>query len=434
MSQKHIAIIGAGPGGLTAGMNTQRPLRISRARQFIIPAGLIVSCCLMCACRKTASQPGTGRISTNVADELMRNSENRMAEQPRKDGTTMPKNTGAANDILATVKPLGFFWETRNPFLFCVHHLDNYPEGNDDFGPAASLAGRDIGQDFTLKDGWRMYHGDKIPGFPAHPHRGFETVTVVLKGIVDHSDSHGEAGRYGNGDVQWMTAGSGLQHSEMFPLLNRNKPNPLELFQIWINLPKAKKFCTPHFSMLWADKIPVYSLKDSNSNTIEVTVIAGRINDVTAPDPAPDSWAADPANEVGIWLVKMAPKALWSVPPASAGIQRTLYFYNGSDIRVNGVKISSNHSAELTADRNATIENGEEAADLLVLQGRPIDEPVVQYGPFVMNTQEEIQQAYSDYRKTQFGGWPWPRYDNVHPRSKSRFARFKDGREELQAE
>jgi redox-sensitive bicupin YhaK (pirin superfamily) len=141
------------------------------------------------------------------------------------------------NKLIINIKPLGFTWETSDPFLFCVHHNDHYPAGNDQLGPAASLKGRNLGQDFTARDGWRMYHGETIPGFPAHPHRGFETVTVVLKGLVDHSDSHGASGRYGNGDVQWMTAGAGLQHSEMFPLLDKNNPNPLELFQIWLNLP-----------------------------------------------------------------------------------------------------------------------------------------------------------------------------------------------------
>ena len=136
------------------------------------------------------------------------------------------------NKLITNIKKLGFTWETMDPFLFCVHHLDNYPKGNDQLGPDVSLSGRNLGQDFTTKDGFRMYHGETVPGFPAHPHRGFETVTVVLKGLIDHSDSHGAAGRYGNGDVQWMTAGSGLQHAEMFPLLNQNGDNPLELFQI----------------------------------------------------------------------------------------------------------------------------------------------------------------------------------------------------------
>ena len=114
-------------------------------------------------------------------------------------------NKSAIKDI----KALGFPWETADPFLFCVYHKDDYPKGNDQLGPNASLEGRILGQDFTVKDGWRMYHGQTIPGFPQHPHRGFETVTIVQEGLVDHSDSLGAAGRFGNGDVQWMTARQG---------------------------------------------------------------------------------------------------------------------------------------------------------------------------------------------------------------------------------
>ncbi len=335
------------------------------------------------------------------------------------------------NKLIINIKPLGFTWETNDPFLFCVHHLDNYPAGNDQLGPAASLEGRNLGQDFTTKDGWRMYHGEVIPGFPAHPHRGFETVTVVLKGFVDHSDSHGAAGRYGDGDVQWMTAGAGLQHSEMFPLLNRDKPNPLELFQIWLNLPKVQKFARPHYAMLWAEDIPVFTEKDRNNKLTEVTVIAGKTGDTTAPAPAPDSWAAEAANEVGIWLIKMEANAHWNMPSASLEANRSLYFYRGSEINIAGIGVKHYHSVELMADQPVTIENGNDDAFLLLLQGQPINEPVVQHGPFVMNTAAEIQQAFYDYRKTQFGSWPWSRYDNVHSREKGRFAKYSDGREEI---
>ena len=154
------------------------------------------------------------------------------------------------------IRPLGFQWQTADPFLFCVYHNDAYPAGNDAMGPAASLAGRDIGQDFAGKDGWRMYHGDTVPGFPRHPHRGFETVTIVRRGLIDHSDSLGATARFGHGDVQWLTAGRGVEHSEMFPLTQRDTPNPLELFQIWLNLPASNKFSAPYFSMLWANSTP----------------------------------------------------------------------------------------------------------------------------------------------------------------------------------
>ena len=334
------------------------------------------------------------------------------------------------NRSVKNIKPLGFTWETGDPFLFCVHHLDQYPSGNDQQGPAASLEGRNLGHDFTIKDGWRMYHGERVPGFPAHPHRGFETVTVVLEGYVDHSDSHGASGRYGQGDVQWMTAGSGLQHAEMFPLLNREGPNPLELFQIWLNLPKAKKFSKPHYKMLWAEDIPTYQEKDDDGKITEATIIAGTINGATAPGPAPDSWASDPNHEVGIWLLKIEANGSWTIPPASFGVTRSLYFYRGAGMNVAGMKVDPYHSVDLLVDQPVHIANGREDAYCLILQGMPIDEPVVQHGPFVMNTALEIQQAFMDYRKTRFGEWPWASHDHVHPRQSGRFARYSDGREE----
>lgn len=335
------------------------------------------------------------------------------------------------NKNISNLKPLDFIWEVTNPFLFCAHHRDQYPAGNDEMGPAASLKGRDLGQDFTLKDGWRMYHGEVIPGFPEHPHRGFETVTVVLTGFVDHSDSHGQAGRYGMGDVQWMTAGSGLQHCEMFPLLNKDGENPAELFQVWLNLPKAKKFAEPHFKMLWKEKIPVFNSIDADGKSTEIKLIAGSMGEVSALAPAPDSWAADPENHVAIWLIKMEPGAKWLLPAADAKAKRTLYFYKGDSLLVGGVTIPALHSFEVKADEELTLENSHAGSYLLLLQGKPIDEPVVKYGPFVMNTDAEIREAISDYRATAFGGWPWPRRDMVHPRTKGRFAKYSDGTEEI---
>lgn len=335
------------------------------------------------------------------------------------------------NKVIINISELGFMWHTIDPFIFCVHHSDAYPAGNEEMGPAAPLTGRNLGQDFTLRDGWRMYHGTKIPGFPAHPHRGFETVTAVLEGFVDHSDSHGASGRYGDGDVQWMTAGEGLQHAEMFPLVHKDKDNPLELFQIWINLPKSKKFAAPYYKMLWAEDIPTVALTDDNGRTTKITVIAGEINGVAAAAPAPDSWAADPANEVAIWTITMQPDAKWVIPKASPGIRRMLYFYAGKSVHIAGMEITPMKAIEIHADQEVIVDGGETESKLLLLQGKPIDEPVVQHGPFVMNTQAEIQQAFNDYRRTEFGGWPWSRYDNVHPREKGRFAKYADGKEEI---
>jgi redox-sensitive bicupin YhaK (pirin superfamily) len=322
-------------------------------------------------------------------------------------------------------------WPVNNPFLFCAHHLDNYPAGNENMEPIASLKGRNIGEDFDSQNAWRMYHGETVPGFPVHPHRGFETVTIVKTGFIDHSDSHGQAGRYSSGDVQWMTAGSGLQHSEMFPLLNKDKENPLELFQVWLNLPKAKKFVNPHFKMLWTEDIPKYKIKDENGKWIEVTLIAGRLGDVVPLPPAPDSWAVDSENEVAIWTIKMEAGAEWILPKASTNANRSLFFHKGNSISIDETVIDSYKSIELIANHDLKINNGNTESSLLLLQGKPINEPVVQYGPFVMNTQDEIRQAMNDYQKTQFGGWPWPRRDQVHPRMRGRFAKYFDGTEEV---
>lgn len=335
------------------------------------------------------------------------------------------------NRDIVNIKPLGFMWETRDPFLFCAHHNDAYPKANLVMGPDAPLTGRNIGQDFSQENTWRMYHGDVVPGFPAHPHRGFETITIVLKGFVDHSDSHGAAGRYGNGDVQWMTAGSGLQHAEMFPLLDQNAPNPLRLFQVWLNLPAKDKFTQPFYKMLWSEDIPNVVEHDIHGNAIKIRLIAGHLNGTYAVSPAPNSWAAKAENEVAIWRIKLEPNAHWQLPPASQPVNRTLYFHFGEYLTLAGLKITRNHSIDLLADEPLLIENGDSETELLMLQAVPIAEPVAQYGPFVMNTQAEIRQAIFDFHRTQFGGWPWPRQDNIHPKSSGRFALYADGSEEF---
>lgn len=328
------------------------------------------------------------------------------------------------NDPVLQTFPLGFPWQTQDPFLFCVYHLDHYPKGNEDMGPDPKLLeGRNIGNDFTLKDGWRMYHGSTIPGFPYHPHRGFETITIVNKGYCDHSDSLGAAGRFGEGDVQWMTAGRGVQHSEMFPLLKTDADNPLELFQIWLNLPKANKFVEPHFKMLWFEDIPIVEEEYAT-----IKVIAGKYGDSPAPEPAPNSWAAQIDNEVAIWNIHVEANSDYILPRANKAVSRTLYFYEGAEVTIGDHKINPNFGVALDSTIDVTLKIGNKKTHFLVLQGKPIGEPVAKYGPFVMNTQEEIQQAMDEYRLTQFGGWPWPHPDHVHPKEKGRFAKFPSGK------
>ncbi|KAA3635194.1 MAG: pirin family protein [Bacteroidetes bacterium] len=332
---------------------------------------------------------------------------------------------------ILSIKPLGFPWETQDPFLFCVHHRDEFPRGNEQMGvDEAHLSGRRVGNDFTIKNGWRMYHGRSVPGFPYHPHRGFETITIALEGFIDHSDSLGAAGRFGAGDVQWMTAGSGVLHSEMFPLINRDKGNPTELFQIWLNLPRANKMVAPHFKMLWRENIPVVKEQDNNGNITEVSVVAGELNGNKALNPTPDSWAADPDNAVWVMTIRMEANAQWTLPASKANARRTIFYYKGQHLAVEGKQLTPEHLVNLKSDEEVTLQNGPEASYFLLLQGMPINEPVVQYGPFVMNSEEEIQEAFNEYRRTEFGGWPWPQQEQVHDRDQGRFALHGDGRRE----
>ena len=352
----------------------------------------------------------------------------------------MTPNTRA----IMQVNPLGFPWDTIDPFLFCAYHDDSYPEANADMGPNASLSGRAMGQDFSRKDGWSMYHGDTVPGFPSHPHRGFETVTIVRKGLIDHSDSLGATARFGQGDVQWLTAGSGVVHSEMFPLLDAGAPNPLELFQIWLNLPARSKMVNPHFTMFWSHNIPRAVARDEHGRITDIAVVAGRLQETdgtgaqAAVDPLappPDSWAAQVDADVAIWTLRMAPGATWTLPAAlGPTTRRNLYFFKGGSVNIAGQDIDAHAAIELRADQAiALVNTGNEVAEFLLLQGKPIAEPVVQYGPFVMNTRAEIEQTLQDYQRTQFGGWPWPDSAPVHGRDPARFAKHPGGREESPA-
>lgn len=329
--------------------------------------------------------------------------------------------------------PLGFQWPTQDPFLFCVHHNDAYPRGNDVMGPDAPLHGRNIGQDFEGKDGWRMYHGDVVPGFPQHPHRGFETVTIARRGYIDHSDSLGAAARFGQGDVQWLTAGQGIVHSEMFPLLQKDAENPVELFQIWVNLPASNKLAPPFFAMFWADDVPTVTATDEHGKKTEVTVIAGALNGITPPNPPPNSWASQPASQFAIWCIRMEPGATWTLPAASETAAsntaaRTLYFFEGDTLHVGPETVGRRTGVVLAAEMDVVLRAGNTPVECLLLQGTPIAEPVAQHGPFVMNTRQELQQAFQDYQTTRFGGWPWPEDAPVHEREQPRFARHADGR------
>jgi redox-sensitive bicupin YhaK (pirin superfamily) len=179
--------------------------------------------------------------------------------------------------------------------------------------------------------------------------------------------------------------------------------------------------------MFWSHKIPRHAVKDAAGRSSELSIIAGRLGAVTPLAPPPRSWASRPDTDVAIWTLELEPQARFTLPAASPGSNRMLYYFRGQSLSVGGAKVTSGQALELRADLPAALENGSEKSECLLLQARPIGEPVAQRGPFVMNSQAEIQQAFSDYRRTRFGGWPWPSSGPVHGLEGERFARHANG-------
>lgn len=313
-------------------------------------------------------------------------------------------------------------YPTGDPYLFCVYHKDEYPYGNGKM----EAPHRGNGSDFDPSKPYRMYHGSKVPGFPMHPHRGFETITATIEGLIDHADSAGNGGRYGEGDLQWMTAGRGIVHSEMFPLLKTDEYNPTRFFQIWLNLPAKSKMAPPSFAMFWNTEVPKYESEDGKA---KATIWVGQnyLGIKTNNAPPPDSWATDTSNDVALVHITLQPGAKFTLPKAhEPTVNRSLYYIEGpSGMLVDGKAIDRKQSLTMDPTEEIVLElpsDASEAGEFLWMQGKPIEEPVAQHGPFVMNTRQEIMQAFMDYRETQFGGWPWPREDMVFPADKGRFA------------
>lgn len=216
----------------------------------------------------------------------------------------------------------------------------------------------------------------------------------------------------------------------MMPLLNRTGPNPTELFQIWLNLPAAQKMVDPYFTMLWREELPEIVAKDDAGRTVRVSVVAGAFGGAEPLPPPPDSWASQPDSEIAIWQARFEPEAQLTLPTtAHSETVRTMYVFAGA-VGVGGTTLPAPVGAVLRTDSPLEVTAGNEGAEILILQGKPIDEPVAQYGPFVMNDRPGIEQAFRDYQRTGFGGWPWPTDDPVHPADSGRFAVHPDGHSE----
>jgi redox-sensitive bicupin YhaK (pirin superfamily) len=239
---------------------------------------------------------------------------------------------------------------------------------------------------------------DYIAGFPAHPHRGFETVTYMLDGHMRHEDHLGNRGDLGPGSVQWMTAARGIIHSEM----PQQSEGRMRGFQLWLNLPSKEKMKPAGYRDIPADEIPRVKLSQGG----EVKVIAGTLtlDGVTTSGPVNGSGAklsTDP-----LYLDVHLPAGAEFSAPVGAGLNAFLYIYEGSaEIGAPGAaKLLPNRAAGVLSDGDSVrVRAGAEGVRFLLLAAKPLREPVVQYGPFVMNTREEIEQALADYRDGRLG-------------------------------
>jgi hypothetical protein len=217
---------------------------------------------------------------------------------------------------------------------------------------------------------------DYIAGFPAHPHRGFETVTYILDGHMLHEDHLGNKGNLKSGGVQWMTAGRGIIHSEM-PQQERGR---MRGFQLWINLPAKDKMKPANYRDLEASAIPEVKLGAG-----KVRVIAGEFQGTKAP--------VKPGATDATYLDVHLPAGATFTQPVKDGYNAFVYVYEGE---LEGIEARS--AAVFTDKGSVEVKAGPQGARFLLLAGKPIGEPVVQYGPFVMNTREEIEQAIRDYQ------------------------------------
>ncbi len=247
--------------------------------------------------------------------------------------------------------------------------------------------------------------GDYIAGFPEHPHRGFETVTYMLDGRMRHRDNHGHEGVLAPGSVQWMTAGRGIVHSEM----PEQQEGRMRGFQLWINLPAREKMTAPNYQEYGSERIPSMAVKDG----ARVKVIAGRVGEVAGPiaQPATDPLYLDVALDAGVELSQTLP----------AGHAAFLYVYEGA-VRVgageSAATVGAHELAVLSEGEIVRLEGRQGTSSapegvaassrqagpsrLILVAGRPLREPVAKYGPFVMNTREELAQAFEDYQNGKF--------------------------------
>lgn len=213
----------------------------------------------------------------------------------------------------------------------------------------------------------------------------------------------------------------------MFPLLHEDTENPFELFQIWFNSSPEQKKQPADYKMFWREQIPHVFVQDSNGHTADIRVISGEFKNTEAIPRPPHSWAAAKENRVNIYLITLPPETELTIPAATTTATRFAYFYQGKSLNIDGTELKQKDLAELKADADIHLKAGLLEARILWLEGEPIGAPVAMRGPFVLNTNEELDIAFKRYRETQFGEWPWPSHAPVFTRDQPRFATYNGG-------
>ncbi|MEO7051353.1 MAG: pirin family protein [Rhodanobacter sp.] len=273
-------------------------------------------------------------------------------------------------------------------------HITHRVRGIDTADGAGVKLKRIIGQSaldtldpFLLLDEFRSDSADDyVAGFPEHPHRGFETVTYMLAGHMRHADNHGNRGDLVPGSVQWMTAGRGILHSEM----PQQENGLMWGFQLWVNLPATDKMTAPRYQDIGPERIPVVRPADG----VEVKVIAGELAGATGP--------VEGIPTAPVYLdVALQPGARFALN-LPAGHHGFAYVFDGDAAMVGGELLQRSELGVLSDGEQLQLAGGDKASRLLIVAGRPLREPVARYGPFVMNTQAQIQEAIADFRAGKF--------------------------------
>jgi redox-sensitive bicupin YhaK (pirin superfamily) len=231
---------------------------------------------------------------------------------------------------------------------------------------------------------------DKPRGVDVHPHKGFETVTIAYKGSIEHYDSTGNSGIINPGDVQWMTAGAGILHKEFHETQFSKKGGPFEMVQLWVNLPQKDKLTPPKYQSLVASEMNTVVLDDNNG---VVTVIAGRFNDVEG--------SAFTFTEINVLDIRLNQNGelITDIPAVH---NAAILVVEGS-VKVNGQSAGLNDFVLFKNDGETIKIQADEKSVLLLLSGIPINEPIAQHGPFVMNTKQELLEAFREFESNKFG-------------------------------